>query len=225
MSANNVESQSKRNEDLKGKLKIREYHAGRGIVRLIIGEMHRQEREATWPILEEFKPKPLKGSVIIVPTVDLKGKINISVINPKYLETSAYKTYCKILEHYKPDIVVELHAFNSKSYQSLTNSHRLEKKGVPPLVPYVEEPLIEDQVLHGGPPPYAKNKFKEHGSYVTLEISRNYTEKAKKTLLNILNIIVKSNSPQEIIRKLTEMYPESMKKARELLYKYLKHPS
>ncbi|MHA1721610.1 MAG: DUF2119 family protein [Candidatus Baldrarchaeia archaeon] len=222
MTINKIKNLNNEIENLKRKLKIREYHADKGIVRLIIGEMHRQEREATWPILEEFKPKPLKGSVIIVPTVDLKGKTNISVINPKYLETSAYKTYCKILEHYKPDIVVELHAFNPKSYQSLTNSHRLEKKNVPPLVPYIEEPLIEDQVLHGGPPPYAKNKFKEHGSYVTLEISRNYTEKAKKTLLNILNIIVKSNSPQEIISKLTEMYPESMKKARELLYKYLK---
>ncbi len=221
MSTSKMENSINEIENLKRKLRIKEYHADKGIVRLIIGEMHRQEREATWPILEEFKPKPLKGSVIIVPTVDIEGKVNISVINPKYMETTAYKIYCKILEHYKPDIVVELHAFNSKFYQSLTDPHRLEKKGVPPLIPYEEQPVIEDQVLHGGPPPYAKNKFREHGSYVTLEISRNYTEKAKKTLLNILDIIVKSDSPQEIIRKLTERYPESMKKAKELLYKYL----
>ena len=221
MSTSKMENSINEIENLKRKLRIKEYHADKGIVRLIIGEMHRQEREATWPILEEFKPKPLKGSVIIVPTVDIEGKVNISVINPKYMETTAYKIYCKILEHYKPDIVVELHTFNSKFYQSLTDPHRLEKKGVPPLIPYKEQPVIEDQVLHGGPPPCAKNKFREHGSYVTLEISRNYTEKAKKTLLNILDIIVKSNSPQEIIRKLTERYSESMKKAKELLYKYL----
>jgi len=214
-------NQKSKIENIKRKLRIREHRSDKGIIRLIIGEMHRREGEATWTILKELKPKPLKGSVIIVPTVDLERKVDISVINPKYLETQAYKTYCEILEHYKPNIVVELHAFNSKFYRNLTDPNRLEKKGVPPLIPYIDEPSIEDQVLHGGPPPYAKNKFKEHGSYVTLEISRNYTEKAKKTLLNILDIIVKSNSPREIIHKLTEKYPKSMKKARKLLYQYL----
>lgn len=208
-------------ENLKKRLRIREYHASKGITRLIIGEMHRRERGTTWSILKEFEPKPVKGSVIIVPTVDVEGKVNVSVVSQKYMETTAYKTYCKILEYYKPSIVVELHAFNSKSYQSLTDPHRLEKRGIPPLIPYEEQLMIEDQVLHGGPPPYAKNKFREHGSYITLEISRNYTVKAKKTLLNILNIIVKSNSPQEIISKLEEKYPVSMKKAKEFLCRYL----
>ena len=206
---------------IREKLKIKEYHASKDITRVIIGEMHNQERQATWPLLKKFKPKPLEGSVIIVPTVDLAGNVHISVVNQKYKETQAYKVYCSVLEYYKPTIVVELHAFNSKAYSNLTDPNRLEKRGVPPLIPYKQEPLIEDQVLHGGPPPFAKNKFKEHGSYVTLEIHRNYTEKAEKTLLNVLNIIVKSNSPQQIINRLTEKYPESMKKAKELLHKYL----
>jgi len=94
LTINKIENLNNEIENLKRKLRIKEYHADKGIVRLIIGEMHRQEREATWPILEEFKPKPLKGSIIIVPTVDIEGKVNISVINPKYTETTAYKTYC-----------------------------------------------------------------------------------------------------------------------------------
>ncbi len=222
MLTHRLEDLNRKRENLRGKLKIKEYHADEGITRVIIGEMHNRERHATWPLLEKFKPEPLEGSVIIVPTVDLAGNVYISVVNPKYMKTPAYKVYRSVLECYKPTIVVELHAFNSKAYSNLTDPNRLEKRGVPPLIPYKQEPLIEDQVLHGGPPPFAKNKFKEHGSYITLEIHKNYTEKAEKTLLDVLNIVVKSNSPQKIVNKLTEKYPESMKKAKELLYKYLK---
>ncbi|MCP8322970.1 MAG: DUF2119 domain-containing protein [Candidatus Methylarchaceae archaeon HK02M2] len=204
------------------KLKIKEYKSGRtGITRLILGGMHGREHEVIKKVLVILKPNPPEGRIIIVPNVNIFGGRYVSMINEDYIKSSAGKLYLSILERYKPDVVVELHVFNSKSYKNLVSSDRIYKKGVPNLVPYRSDLPIEDQILHGGPPPFVKEKFKEHASYITLEIHEKYGKKAEKTLIFILNSVINSNSVIEIRKKLKERYQKSMSEAGRLLQNYV----
>ncbi|MGQ9469619.1 MAG: DUF2119 family protein [Nitrososphaerales archaeon] len=45
----------------------------------------------------------------------------VSTINKNYIKSPIGKIYLSIHEHYKPDVAVELHVFNSKSYKSLVS--------------------------------------------------------------------------------------------------------
>jgi len=203
-------------------LKVREYNSGGGgITRLILGGLHGREYEVIKKILDRIKPSPSEGRVVIIPNVNVSGTKYISIINKNYIKSPVGKIYLSILEHYKPDVVVELHVFNSISYENLVNPDRIYKRGVPRLVPYRADLPIEDQILHGGPPPFVKDRFKEHASYITLEIHEKYGKKAENTLLFILNSVINSNSVKEIRDKLKEKYKESMREAEILLYDYL----
>lgn len=204
-----------------GKLKVGEYRSGKGITRLIIGEMHNREGDTTWRVLKVLDPYPEKGATVVVPTVDLERRVRISTLSPRYTKTKAYRVYTHLLEEYRPAIVVELHSFSSGAYPKLVDPLRFEKIGVPPLVPYKFGLPIRDQVLHGGPPPFSKKNFKVHGSYITLEIHEEFSEAARNTLLRVLELVVASNSPLEVRRKLMKLYPESMRKAEMLLLRYL----
>lgn len=80
---------------------------------------------------------------------------------------------------------------------------------------------MEDQILHGGPPPFVKDKFKEHSSYITIEMHGKYGTEAEKTILSVLNSVINSNSVKEIRDKLKERYKESMEEAAILLHDYV----
>ncbi|MCP8304420.1 MAG: DUF2119 family protein [archaeon] len=204
------------------RLKVREHSSGRaGITRLIVGGMHGREYEVSSKILDKIKPNPSEGRVIVVPNVNISGRRYVSTTNEDYIKSPAGRVYLSIFERYKPDVVVELHIFNSKSYKNLVSPDRIYKRGVPRLMPYRSDLPIEDQILHGGPPPFVKDRFKEHASYITLEIHEKYGKEAEKTLLFILNSVINSNSVKEIREKLKERYRESMEKAGRLLRDYL----
>ncbi|MCP8311411.1 MAG: DUF2119 domain-containing protein [Candidatus Methylarchaceae archaeon HK01B] len=207
-------------------LKVKEYSSGRaGITRLIVGGMHGREYEASRKILDKIKPNPSEGRVIVVPNINISGRRYVSTMNANYIKSPAGRVYLSILERYKPDVVVELHAFNSKSYKNLVSSDRIYKKGVPRLIPYRSDLPIEDRILHGGPPPFVKDrfkeKFKEHASYITLEIHEKYGKEAERTLRFIINSVINCNSVKEIREKLRERHRESMEEAGRLLRDYL----
>lgn len=203
-------------------LNVREHDSGKeGITRLIVGGLHGKEYYVIKKILDNFKPSPLKGKVIIIPNLNIFNKKYISTTSKDYINSPLGRIYLSILDHYKPDVVVELHVFKSKSYKNLVSLDRIHKKGVPRLVPYRKDLPIKDQILHGGPPPFIKDKFKEHASYITLEIHEKYGKDAEDTLLFVLNSVINSNSVEEIREKLKEKYKESMEEAARLLQDYI----
>jgi|GEM_PF-7111618 hypothetical protein len=204
-------------------LEVREYNSGKkGITRLIVGGLHGREHYVIRKILDIIKPNPSEGKVIIIPNVNIFGKKYISTTSKNYVNSPAGTIYLSILKQYEPDVVVELHVFNSKSYKNLVSCNRIHKKGVPRLVPYRTDLPIEDQILHGGPAPFVKDKFKEHASYITLEVHEKYGKEAENTLLFVLNSVINSNSVKEIRDKLKEKYKESMEEAARLLQDYIK---
>ncbi|MGB9660103.1 MAG: DUF2119 family protein [Nitrososphaerales archaeon] len=203
-------------------LEVREYNSDKkGITRLIIGGLHGREHYVIKKIFDSIKPSPSEGRVIIIPNVDIFGKKYISTTSKDYINSPAGRIYLSLLKHYKPDVVVELHVFKSKSYKNLVSHNRIHKKGVPRLVPYRADLPIEDQILHGGPAPFIKDKFKEHGSYITLEVHERYGKEAENTLLFVLNSVINSNSVKEIRDKLKEKHKESMEEAARLLQDYI----
>jgi hypothetical protein len=203
-------------------LEVREYESGKeGITRLILGGVHGNEGRISKKILEKIEPSPSEGKVIIIPNLNVSRKGYISTLDENYTSSPTGRIHLSILEQYRPDVVVELHAFNSKGYKSLIDKDRMNKKGVPRMVPYREDLPMRDQVLHGGPPPWIKDRFKEHASYITLEVSEDYGKEAEKTLLFILNAVICSKSVKEIRDRLKGKYQASMKKAGSLLKDYL----
>ncbi|MGQ9719685.1 MAG: DUF2119 family protein, partial [Nitrososphaerales archaeon] len=192
-----------------------------GITRLILGGVHGNEGRVSEKILKKIEPNPSEGKVIIIPNLNISRRGYISTLDKDYVSSPTGRMHRSILERYRPDVVVELHAFNFKGYKSLIDKDRMNKKGVPTMVPYREDLPMEDQVLHGGPPPWIKDRFKEHASYITLEVHEDYGKEAEKTLLFILNAVMSSKSVKEIRDRLKGEYQASMKKAGSLLQDYL----
>lgn len=203
-------------------IKAREYNSEReGITRLIFGGLHGREYKVCNKILEMINPKPSEGRVVIIPNLNVSGKKYMSTLDKEYIKSPTGMIYLSTLKEYKPDVIVELHVFNSKSYEGLVSPDRIHKKGVPRLVPYRADLPREDQILHGGPPPYVKEIFREHASYITLEMHKKYGSEAEDTLLFILNSVINSNSVKEIRDKLKERYRDSMEEAAILLHDYV----
>ena len=202
---------------LKQRLKIKEYKARfSGPTRMVVGCMHGKEYEVTWDMLYDFEPRVSNGSFVIVPTVD-KGERYVSTLDPAYQKTKAYKEYCKLMKIFEPELCVELHTY--ERLESLVSERR--KRSAPPLVAFNPKSRVEDQVLHGGPPPFVKHKFKEHGSYITLEVNPNFGMEAKSIVHYVLQVVAESTKPSKVREKLFEKFPESMRKAEKIFSEYM----
>jgi len=70
----------------------------------------------------------------------------ISTLNPLYYQSEAGKAVLYLIDHYKPDMYIELHCYKRENFDSLTDLDRKKKIGVPPLIELEEGVLIGSNI-------------------------------------------------------------------------------
>lgn len=178
----------------------------RGMKKLIVGGLHGREGEVVKPILERFAHDggPRSGVLIVVPSLCERSKY-VSTLSKKYLETEEGMKLLSLLEHYRPDVYVEVHCYSKRAYKLLTSPDRMARKGVPELVE------LEKGLLIGSSPPHLllRNLFKFG---MTVEIPcRGY--ESHELLLMLLRIVRDQETIKELLNNLVALYPGQLHKA------------
>lgn len=187
----------------------------KGLKRLVVGGLHGREGKIVRPILEHFilYGRPRSGMLIVVPSLCDRSKY-VTTLSERYLKTKEGRKLLKLLEHYRPDVYVEVHCYARKAYKLLTSPTRMIKRGVPELVE------LEKGLLIGSSPPYLlfKNLFKLG---MTMEIPCKDND-SHEVLLTLLKAVRDQDSIEEILNKLTTLYPAPFHKVIVLYDSYKK---
>jgi len=187
---------------------------GNGTTKLFVGGLHGNEGKYTEIVLKDFinllKEENYIDNVVIIPKL-VENSRYISTLSEKFYETDGGKALINIIEKYKPNVYFELHAYKKENYIKLTSNNRQK---VPPLMD------IGNNVLIASISPILRSKFSKEDFCMTIEIPRWKVDEVKYEVLDILEIGIKYSSRDEIISKLKEYYPESIKMAEDFSRKY-----
>jgi hypothetical protein len=193
---------------------------GKGPVRLFVGGVHGKEGLSTIHALKQLKSSDVKNGKLIIYNCD-ESKY-ISTLNKDYYHTAMGREILKLIQYYRPEMYVEPHCYRPLSYHDLTDPHRKDKIGVPPLIE------LEKGVLIGSVSPFLRtNLFKREDVCLTLEIPCIHKEdgcleledpciypgQSMEIYLKVLKLIAKSNNRAEIEEKMREKYPKQVKTA------------
>ncbi|KXA90524.1 hypothetical protein AKJ62_00660 [candidate division MSBL1 archaeon SCGC-AAA259D14] len=185
-------------------------------IKLFVSGLHGSEHETTDPILEDYydrmSEKAFKGTLHIC-RLGMENRKYVSTLDSDYWDTKTGKELLSIVEGLRPSIYTELHSYFDSS--KLTDSERIERKGVPPLVE------LEPGILAGSVSPFLrKEAFQREDFCFLLEVPKNADSFDK--VLEILEIIGFGANRKEIVEDLKKRYPSQMrrlKKYYELFYK------
>lgn len=187
----------------------------RGLKRLIIGGLHGREGRIIKPILERLilYGRPQGGVLIVVPSLCNKSRY-VSTLSEKYFETKEGRKLLSLLEHYRPDVYIEVHCYAKKAYRSLTSPTRMTRKGVPKLVE------LEKGVLIGSSPPHLllKNLFKFG---MTVEVPCRDSD-SHEALLTLLKTVRDQDTIEGLLNQLATLYPREFHEAITLHEHYRK---
>lgn len=178
-------------------------HKGRGLKRLFIGGVHGREGLTTIKPLKHIKDKDVPDGCLVV--YNCEESKYISTLNPEYYETETGKEVLYLIEHYKPDMYIELHCYKRENFQALTDFRRNDKIGVPPLIE------LEEGVLIGSVSPIIRTtKFKRDDICITLELPCNPSDESFDVYLNFLKVLAGAKSREDLEKKATKIYPEQV---------------
>ncbi|HUV02081.1 MAG TPA: DUF2119 family protein [Desulfobacteria bacterium] len=190
-----------------------------GPIKLFVGGLHGDEGAHNAPILERLAQETVKaGEAIIVPSL-VENSTYIGVLTDEYYQSEAGMRLLQLILEYNPSFYFELHAYGEQSYARLTDPERVKRIGVPQFVD------MGDGVLIGSISPILRRKFAMHDFCMTIEIPkwRSEREEVKEQVLEILRIALKHTEREALMREYRVRYPEQVKKAEELFYKYYRH--
>ncbi|MFU8653230.1 DUF2119 domain-containing protein [Methanotorris formicicus] len=186
---------------------------GNGTTKLFVGGLHGNEGKFTEIVLKDFvnllREDNYVGNVVVVPKL-VENSRYISTLSEKYYETIEGKTLIKIIEKYRPNVYFELHTYKEESYKKLTGNDRK----VPPLID------IGNNILIASISPILRNKFDKEDFCMTVEIPSWKVHEVKDEIIKILKIGSKYPTRDDIIKKLKEYYPESIKMAKDFSKRY-----
>ncbi|UCD73480.1 MAG: DUF2119 family protein, partial [Candidatus Bathyarchaeota archaeon] len=183
---------------------------------LIVGGIHGREGKATRPILRrliEYDP-PSTGLLAVVPSMVRGPRKHISTLKEVYYSTEEGKKLLSLIDHYLPEIYVELHCYAKRAYRILTDPNRREKRGVPPLIE------LEDGVLIGSVSPFLLSRYR-FDLCLILEVPCG-NKKTWSTALRLLRLLKDSSSRSEAIGKLRAIYPSQIDRAIRLMDRWNK---
>jgi len=134
----------------------------------------------------------------------------ISTLKREYYTSRTGKKVLSLIKKYNPDIYLELHCYKKESYNKLIDPDRRHKNGTPPLTE------LENRVLIGSISPLIRITFFEKYDFsFTLEMPCNHSADSMGTYLEVLDMVVGSKNRFEILEKLENKYPNTVKTARE----------
>jgi hypothetical protein len=190
-----------------------------GPTKLFVGGLHGDEGAHTAQILERLAQNTVKaGEAIIVPSL-IENSTYIGVLVKEYYQSEAGMRLLQLISKYRPRFYFELHAYGEQSYARLTDPERVKRIGVPQFVD------MGGGVLIGSISPILRRKFAMHDFCMTIEVPkwRSEREEVKEQVLEILRIALKHTEREALMREYRVRYPEQVKKAEELFYKYYRH--
>lgn len=190
---------------------------GKGLKRLFIGGVHGKEGLTTIKPLKSLKDSDVSDGCLVIYNCD-KSKY-ISTLNPIYYESETGKEVLYLIDHYKPDMYIELHCYKPENYHSLTDLERKKKTGVPPLIE------LEEGVLIGSVSPNIRTSvFKREDICITLEISCTAPEASLEIYNKFLKVLAGAKNREDLEVKARKIYPEqvetSQKYANEIFGDY-----
>ncbi len=185
---------------------FKEIKKGTEPVRLIIGGVHGKEGLTTINAISKISKEVVnEGSLTLY---NFEESHYISTLDRHYYTSNRGREIVSIIRDLKPEMYMELHCYNSNSFEKLTDLNRKERTGVPPLI------HLEEGVLIGSLSPYIRTSlFDEWDVCITLEIPCKPTKKAMEVYLNIIKAVAGSKDKYELLDKLRKNYPEQVKTA------------
>lgn len=193
---------------------------GKGPVRLFVGGVHGKEGLSTIHALKRIHNSHVKSGKLIIYNCDQSKYI--STLDTRYYKTKMGQEILKLIKIYQPEMYIEPHCYRPESYGKLVDMGREEKVGVPPLIE------LEKGVLIGSVSPFIRTSlFKREDVCLTLEMpcihQKNgcldlenpciYPNQSLEIYTQILKLIARSESRDEIVEKMSEKYPEQVKTA------------
>lgn len=179
---------------------------GNNPARLFIGGVHGKEGLTTIDALSQIANGDVKKGSLTMYNFDRSPYV--STLDRHYYSSNRGREIVSIIRDLKPEMYVELHCYNSDSFEKLTDLNRKERTGVPPLI------HLEKGVLIGSISPYIRTSlFKEWDVCITLEIPCNYSKEALDVYVNVIKAVAGSNDKYELLDKLRADYPEQVETA------------
>jgi hypothetical protein len=164
--------------------------------RLFVGGLHGDEWRHTSGVLESLDA-PGAGTLVVIPK--LTDLAYVSTLDERYY-TGYGGDLIAIIEDIRPAIYLELHSYSD--FDGLTDSRRIDKKGVPA---YVE---LEDGVLIGSISPILRRMcFSVRDFCVSFEIPAE-NGRSQRTITRLLDFVKECVSVGEFVDFLLERYPE-----------------
>ena len=185
---------------------LKKINRGMGPKRLLIGGVHGHEGRTTIKALSQISDEEVKNGTLCI--YNFEDSPYISTLDRHYYTSKKGREIISIIRNLKPEMYIELHCYNSRSLEKLTDINRKNITGVPPLIP------LEKGVLIGSLSPYIRTSlFKEWDVCITLEIPCNPTKDAMDVYLKVIRAVVSSKDKQELLQKLTKDYPKQVETA------------
>lgn len=175
-------------------------------VRLFIGGVHGKEGLTTMDAISQVSEDDVKKGSLTMYNFDKSPYI--STLDRHYYSSSRGREIISIIRDLKPEMYVELHCYNSNSFEKLTDLNRKERTGVPPLI------HLEKGILIGSISPYIRTSlFKEWDVCITLEIPCKYSKEAMDVYVKVMKAVAGSRDKYELLDKLGADYPEQVETA------------
>ncbi|HML05130.1 MAG TPA: DUF2119 domain-containing protein [Methanobacterium sp.] len=182
---------------------FKEIKKGDKPVRLFMGGVHGKEGLTTINALSQISDEDINGGSLKIYNFDKSQYV--STIDRHYYNTELGKKIVSIIRDLKPEMYVELHCYNSNSFEKLTDLNRKDRTGVPPLI------HLEKGVLIGSVSPYIRTSlFDEWDVCITLEIPCNPEKEAMDVYLNVIKAVAGSKDKQELLDKLRVDYSKQV---------------
>jgi len=182
---------------------FKEIKKGDKPVRLFIGGVHGKEGLTTINALSEISDEDVNGGNLTIYNFDKSQYV--STIDRHYYNTELGKKIVSIIRNLKPEMYVELHCYNSNSFEKLTDLNRKERTGVPPLI------HLEKGVLIGSISPFIRTSlFDEWDVCITLEIPCNLEKGAMDVYLKVIKAVAGSKNKHELLDKLMTDYSKQV---------------
>jgi len=185
---------------------FKEIDRGEGPKRLFVGGVHGHEGLTTVEALSQIGEDDVKNGNLHIYNFDESHYM--STLDRHYYSSDRGRMIVDIIRDLKPEMYVELHCYNSNSFQKLTDLNRKERTGVPPLI------HLEEGVLIGSISPYIRTSlFDEWDVCITLEIPCKPSKKALDVYTKIIKAVAGSRDKHELLDKLREDYPQQIETA------------
>ncbi|MEN4006839.1 MAG: DUF2119 domain-containing protein [Methanobacteriaceae archaeon] len=183
---------------------FKEIKKGDGSTRLFIGGVHGNEGLTTIKALSKISE--VKNGTLTIYNFDESAYI--STLDRHYYSSKIGMKIVSIIRDLKPEMYVELHCYNSNSFEKLTDLNRKEQTGVPPLI------HLEKGVLIGSISPYIRTSlFKEWDVCITFEIPCKPAKESMDVYLKVIKAVAGSNDKHELLDKLRADYPKQVETA------------